>query len=458
MGLDENEIIRFKTEKEIETFVGIESYAFPEYEGIGGRYKHSHKDFIVKEIIKTGEILNNSNEDEWTRSDQDSDHYTTFILQKNNKDTFEALNLLSRALKVPASKFSYSGLKDKRSISLQKIAIKGDYGEALLNLRIPDISISRIQYSSKPIRIGSNKGNHFDITIRDIEKATDFKERVSKILDSISRYGFLNYYGLQRFGTFRPNSHLIGQYLLKGAFKNVFDEFVLHLYSSESEQSQKVRKLLNVNNDLLWAYNNFPVSLNYERMMIQHLIDNPGDFQGSTNRLPKSLIRLLISSFQSYLFNRLISLRVSRGYSIFEPVKGDVISILDDINGDLTQVTYTYGNGYDQYLLKALKMDRGAIVAPLIGYDTNLKNFPFFEELFFDLLEEEDFDVSIFNSNYLKEFEFKGAFRAMMNKPSGLRILEIDEDNTFPGKMKMKIKFSLKSGSYATMLLRELMK
>ena len=154
----------------------------------------------------------------------------------------------------------------------------------------------------------------------------------------------------------------------------------------------------------------------------------------------------------------MISLRVSRGYSIFEPVKGDVISILDDINGDLTQVTYTYGNGYDQYLLKALKMDRGAIVAPLIGYDTNLKNFPFFEELFFDLLEEEDFDVSIFNSNYLKEFEFKGAFRAMMNKPSGLRILEIDEDNTFPGKMKMKIKFSLKSGSYATMLLRELMK
>jgi tRNA(Glu) U13 pseudouridine synthase TruD len=154
----------------------------------------------------------------------------------------------------------------------------------------------------------------------------------------------------------------------------------------------------------------------------------------------------------------LISLRLKRGYSVFEPVKGDVISILDETNGDLTQVTYIYGNGYDKYLIKALKMDRGAIVAPLIGYDTDLKGFPFFEKLFSDLLEEEDFDVSIFNSNYLKEFEFKGAFRAIMNKPSGFQILEIGEDNTFSGKMKMRIKFSLKSGSYATMLLRELMK
>ena len=458
MGLDEQDIIRFGNEKEIEEFVGIEAYAFPEYYGIGGRYKHSHRDFIVREITKTGEILTNSSEDEWISSYQDPDIYTTFMLQKNNKDTFEALNLLSRALKVPTSKFSYSGLKDKRSISFQKIAIKGDYGEVLLNLRIPDISISNIQYSSKSIRIGSNKGNNFEITIRDIEKKADFKERAAKILDHISQYGFLNYYGLQRFGTFRPNSHLIGLHLLKGSFKKVFDEFVLQLYSSESKHSQKVRKVLKDNNDLQWAYNNFPITLNYERMMIKHLIENPGDFQGSTNRLPKSLIRLLISSFQSYLFNRLISLRVKRGYSIFEPVLGDVISILDDVNGDLTQTTYIYGNGYDQYLLKALKMDRGAIVVPLIGYDTDLKRFPFFEKLFIDILEEEDFNVSIFNSNYFKEFEFKGAFRAMMNKPNSFQIIDIVEDETFSGKMKMKIKFSLKSGSYATMLLRELMK
>jgi len=458
MGFNGQDIRRFKSQEEIEDFVGIKAYAFPEYDGIGGIYKHSHKDFIVKEITKSGEILTNSDDDDWTISGQDSEMYTTFILQKNNKDTFEAINLISKALKVPKSKFSYSGLKDKRSISLQKIAIKGNYAEELHDLKIPNISINKIHHSSKSIKIGSNQGNYFIITIRNIEKNTNLRERAEKILDLVSTHGFLNYYGLQRFGTFRPNSHLIGRYLLENSFKQVFDEFVIQLYSSESEQSLKVRSKLRNDNDLEWASKNFPKSLNYELMMIQHLIENPDDFQGSVKRLPRALIRLLISAFQSYLFNKLISLRVEKGYPIFEPVKGDVISILDDIDGDLTQVSYIFGKGYDQYLLKALAMDRGAIVVPLIGYDTDLKQFPLFNDLFSELLEKENFNTSVFNSHYLKEFEFKGAFRAMTNKPKGLQIMEIAEDDNFPGKMKMKINFSLRSGSYATMLLKELMK
>ena len=458
MGFKGQSIRRFKNPKEIEEFVGIQAYAFPKCDGIGGMYKHSHRDFIVKEITKSGEVLTSSDDDYWAISDQDSEMYTTFILQKNNKDTFEAIDLISKAIKVPKNKFSYSGLKDKRSISLQKVAIKGNYGEELHNLRIPDISISKIHYSSKAIKIGSNQGNYFIITIRNIENNAKIGERAEKILDLVSTNGFLNYYGLQRFGTFRPNSHLIGKYLLENSFKKVFDEFVIQLYSSESEQSLNVRKKLGVDNDLKWAYENFPKSLNYELLMIQHLIEKPSDFQGCVNRLPQALIRLLISAFQSYLFNKLISLRVEQGYPLFEPVKGDVISILDDVNGDLTRVIYTFGNGYDQYLQKALAMNRAAIVVPLIGYDTNLKNFPLFNELFTELLEKEDFNTSIFNSHYLKEFEFKGAFRAMINKPKGLQVIEIAEDENFPGKMKMKISFSLRSGSYATMLLRELMK
>ncbi|TFG20434.1 MAG: tRNA pseudouridine(13) synthase TruD [Promethearchaeota archaeon] len=458
MGFNGQGIRRFQNQKEIEKFVGIKAYAFPECDGIGGVYKHRHEDFIVKEITKSGEILTNYDDGYFIISDQDSEMYTTFILQKNNIDTFEAIHLISKALKVPKSKFSYSGLKDKRSISLQKIAIKGNYGEELHNLRIPGISISKIHHSSKPIKIGSNQGNYFVITIRNIEKDTNLRERAEKILDLVSTHGFLNYYGLQRFGTFRPNSHLIGKFLLKNSFKQVFDEFVTQLYSSESEQSLKVRSKLRDDNDLEWASKNFPKSLNYELMMIQHLIEKPNDFQGSVNRLPQALIRLLISSFQSYLFNELISLRVEKGYPLFEPVKGDVISILDDVNGDLTHVSYIFGNGYDQYLLKALAMNRGAIVAPLIGYDTNLNQFPLFNELFIELLEKENFNRSIFNSHYFKEFEFKGAFRAMINKPQEPQVIEIAEDDNFPGKMKMKISFSLKSGSYATMLLRELMK
>jgi tRNA(Glu) U13 pseudouridine synthase TruD len=46
----------------------------------------------------------------------------------------------------------------------------------------------------------------------------------------------------------------------------------------------------------------------------------------------------------------------------------------------------------------------------------------------------------------------------MMAKPMGLNLLEYGNDDEFKKKKKLKLEFSLKKGSYATMLLRELMK
>ena len=46
----------------------------------------------------------------------------------------------------------------------------------------------------------------------------------------------------------------------------------------------------------------------------------------------------------------------------------------------------------------------------------------------------------------------------MMVKPIGQKILELEEDDLFPNNMRLKIEFSLQKGSYATILLRELIK
>jgi tRNA(Glu) U13 pseudouridine synthase TruD len=45
-----------------------------------------------------------------------------------------------------------------------------------------------------------------------------------------------------------------------------------------------------------------------------------------------------------------------------------------------------------------------------------------------------------------------------MIKPIGLKIVELKDDDLFVGCKKLKIEFSLVKGTYATMLLRELMK
>jgi tRNA pseudouridine13 synthase len=274
----------------------------------------------------------------------------------------------------------------------------------------------------------------------------------------LNTYGFPNYYGLQRFGNYRPNSHIVGLHLLNGDYENAFNEYVATTYSTESDESRSVRNDFRRNRDLKRAYDHFPKILKYEREMINFLIENSMNYQGAIETLSKDLIRLLISSFQSYIFNRMVSRRIMKGIPLFKPVKGDVIAILDDVNGNITQVKYIYGGKYDKFLKKALKLDRASIVLPIIGSLTILDEFPLMKTIFEDICKLEKIDEKIFKSEYISRSDFKGAIRAMTIKPSGLKMVEIAEDELNYNKTKITIEFSLKKGSYATMLLRELNK
>ncbi|MBY8988363.1 MAG: tRNA pseudouridine(13) synthase TruD, partial [Candidatus Lokiarchaeota archaeon] len=103
-------------------------------------------------------------------------------------------------------------------------------------------------------------------------------------------------------------------------------------------------------------------------------------------------------------------------------------------------------------------LNRAKIVYPLIGYNTKLDEFPNIKSLALEILDNEGISVDIFNSKLLETYEFKGSFRPIITKPLGLKILDYSEDDVFHNKCKLKIEFSLQKGSYATLLLREIVK
>jgi len=446
-------------EKEVEKYVGIEIYATHKINGIKGEYKVLYKDFIVKEIEKNGRILEIKEDYSGPSFSKElTDKFTTFNLTKINKDTFEAIKKISKALKISYSLFSYAGLKDKHAISVQKVSIKGNYVEKLKNLKLRDLFVRNVYPTKKPVKLGSHLGNNFTITIRNLDNVKEAKHNIEKNLKFLRNFGFPNYFGLQRFGNYRPNSHIIGRFLLKGDYENAFKEYVSTTYSTEPNDSRKVRSDFRMDGNLERAYNNFPKILRYERNMIQYLIENSKDYQGAINTLPIDLIRLLISSFQSYLFNKMLSLRVKKGLPLFKPVKGDVICILDDYDGNITKVKYTFGGIYDKYLKRALKLNRASIVLPIIGKNTILDEYPPMKNIYKEIAKLDQIDENIFHSKYIDESEFKGSIRAVTVKPNDLKILELTDDEYYQGKKKIKIEFSLQKGSYATMLLRELIK
>ena len=461
MSTAEKDTYTFKRndERDVERFVGIEIYATSKFKGIGGEYKKQFKDFIVKEIIHSGKTLS-IKEDNKSHpfSKELKDRYTTFNLVKVNRDTFDAIKKIKNNLSIPYSWINYSGLKDKFSISVQKISIKGDYIEKLGRLRIKDIFIRNIQPSKKSVKLGSHKGNNFTIFLRNIENFRNLKEKIDNYISFLNDFGFPNYFGLQRFGRYRPNSHIAGRYLIEGNFKQAFNELVSTTYSTELSDSKIVRRDLRNDGNLEKAYNNFPKSLNYERNMIHHLIENPGDYSGSLNTLPSSLKQLLVSAFQSFLFNKMLTLRVAKGFSLFKPIKGDTISILDDFNGDITRALYIYGKNYDETIDKALDLNRAVIVLPIIGYNTNFDEFPLAKQWLKEIFKHLNLNKKFFSSEFLNEPKFKGSLRAITSKPIGFKLLQIDDDELYPGKKKVKLEFSLLKGRYATMLIREIIK
>jgi len=452
-------IFKENTEKEVEKFVGIDAFATAGFDGIGGQYKTHFKDFIVKEIAEDGRILEMKEYSTSSMFSEDSnDRFTTFNLVKVNMDTFKAVKKITRALKIPYELIKYSGLKDKKSISVQRISIKGNYIKKLKNLKLRDIFIRNINPTRKSVKLGSHQGNNFTVVVRNVERSKNLRSNIKRIINSLTDFGFPNYFGLQRFGSIRPNSHIVGRFLLNDDYENAFNEYVLNTYSTEPNESRKVRNNLKKERNFEEALKTFPLRLNYERKMIEYLVDNPGDYHGAINTLSYDLKRLLISSFQSFLFNKILSLRIKKGLSLFKPNSGDVISILDEFNGNISPVTYTYGGSYDRYLDEALELNRASIVIPIVGRLTNLDDFPLMSSIFKEITKKEKISENIFKSEFINKDEFKGSIRAMTVKPRDLIMTELSEDELYKDKMKIKVEFSLQKGSYATMLIREIIK
>ena len=443
-------------ERAVETFVGIELYNTSDFKGIGGIYKNQFKDFIVKEITTTGKILEikeDSSSQAFSR--ENKDQYTTFNLVKVNKGPFEAIREISKSLDIPYKSISYSGLKDKCSISVQKVSIKGNFVNRLKKLKLRNYFFRNIYPTRQPVKLGGHWGNNFTIVIRNIKPKENLEKNIIDITKKILNVGFPNYFGLQRFGTYRPNSHKVGRHLLEGEYEKAYNELVTTTYSTEDSQLQIIRNNLKEDGNLQKAYELFPKSLNYERLMIKYLIDHPGDFKGSLGKISEDLIKLLISAFQSYLFNKMISLRIKEGSNLLE---GDCVSILKEVNGHTTKVKYIYGGKYDKYIKEAIDLNRALIVAPLVGYETDLEDFPKMKTYFEAIIKEEQIDYNLFKSKIILNTDFKGSFRAVYMKPLALQIVHLKDDELYPNNKRLKFEFSLAKSTYATMLLRELIK
>jgi len=386
-----------KSPYEIDALLGMEHY-ITDTPGIGGRLRETIDDFVVEELTRDF-------------PEDPRGEYTHFTLEKRNWDTLRAIKTLARALRVSHKRFGFAGTKDKRALTRQRVSVWRVEPGALEKLRVRDIRVSDFKRCSERINLGDAGGNRFRITIRHVEPG-GLEDALSGTKRQLEGRGVPNYFGYQRFGVMRPNTHLVGKRILKGDLEGAVMEYVGRPYEGEKEDAFQARKLVEETRDYRQALDVFPKRLNYERSMLDALAKNPRDYAGALRRLPKKLRWMLVHAYQSYVFNRTLSRMLEEG------------------------------------------MDIRAVELPLVGWRTRLEGRP--GEVVAGVLEEDGLGVDDFRVPSMPELASAGGSRpACLETAIGY---SVGDDGLHPGKKKCVVEFDLPPGSYATVVLREFMK
>ncbi|RMX87741.1 hypothetical protein D0869_02141 [Hortaea werneckii] len=154
--------------------------------------------------------------------------YLHFTLYKENKDTMEVLYFIASQLKIPVKNFQFAGTKDRRGVTVQRVAVFRIRAERLagLNRSAKGWIVGGFEHKPHGLDLGELLGNEFTLTLRDVhiegeadltheKRLEQVKAAVTQAGQAFREKGYLNYYGLQRFGTFSTGTHAVGLKILQ---------------------------------------------------------------------------------------------------------------------------------------------------------------------------------------------------------------------------------------------------
>lgn len=271
--------------------------------GISGLIKQRPTDFMVTEIPI----------DEPAGS---GDHLHLFI-EKENRLTTDVSRMLARHFGVPVRNIGYAGLKDKHAITRQWFSVEHVTEEHASRFQAPNVRLLFMDRHPTKLRRGVLKGNRFIIRIRNVQAGQVLA--VDRILRRLHESGVPNFYGEQRFG-YRRDNHLQGRFLLLGDCKGFLDQ-LLGRPCEPSDVNHEARQAYE-KGDYLEALRMWRTVHRFERQALGPLL-RKATHQYAVEAIDKSHRFLLISAFQSAVFNRLLDARLRSG-ELDQLLPGDV--------------------------------------------------------------------------------------------------------------------------------------
>ena len=166
----------------------------------------------------------------------DGEHLIVEI-SKKDMTTSDALHALSEVTGAKMRDFGYAGLKDKQGMTTQFISMPRKFESALANFSHEKMKILNLNVHKNKLRIGHLKGNSFFIRLKKVLPSS--AKKLEQAFVSIDKMGYANYFGYQRFGKFGDNAETGLELLKNGTIngkksKNVkLNDFLISAYQSD---------------------------------------------------------------------------------------------------------------------------------------------------------------------------------------------------------------------------------
>ncbi len=386
---------------DLDSQIGILVYS-TKFSGIGGKIRVDPEDFQVTELIskKTTKLINQEN------------GYAVYKLKKKKIDTNHALSGIFRKTGI---RLKSLGLKDASAVTEQFVC-SGNKGRAIENFSSDKYSLEHLGFVKKPLSKKDMIGNHFKLKISEFQHNFDSFAEYDKIL---------NFYGYQRFGSQRPVTHLTGKAILQRDFDKAVDLILSFTSPYDSKENTEIREKLSDKANYGQYFDQVPIQMDIERIVLKEMIEH-GESIRAIRAIPVSLRRFYVQAYQSFIFNQSLSSAFLDGENLFEAQSGDVCFDNHGIIGK-------YVKGMDQ-----------SLALPFVGYSYYKKTR--FDFQISKILQQEEILPKDFFIKEMQEVSSEGGFRQAAIRCSNYSA----HDDV--------VEFSLSRGSFATILLREIMK
>lgn len=395
------------------------TWATTEIPGIGGVYKDAPGDFEVEEIplypcSGIGEHL-------------------YLWVEKTGITTSELVTRIARHLRINEREIGYAGLKDSRALTRQWLSIPADKEPSLTNLQLGNAQILDVQRHSNKLRQGHLAGNRFTICLRQI--SADAVHRAEAILAILADRGIPNRFGEQRYGVL-GNSARLGELLLAQNHEALCRELIGDPEQIEHPGWHKAACAYR-QGDLKQALDCLPQTMRVERQLVRDLLQGK-NFKAAVLSIPKQRLRFFLSAAQSSYFDQLLNARIN---NLGQLLPGDV--------------AYKHANGACFRVIDATaeqpRADRFEIspTAPLYGYKGMLaEQLPGAAEI--EMLEKSGLTLADWKLG--RGLEMPGERRPLRVPFLEKNAIVAATDDS------LTLRFSLPKGSYATSVLREIVK